>query len=101
MAKFTEEDKLMRRISQRFNKGVVKYRLIDDDDKILVGLSGGKDSLALLELLAKRSRILKPKFSVVAVHVSMSNIPYQAELTITGACLKWSLPHEPRSGMSR
>ena len=80
MAKFTEEDILMRRIGQRFNKGVVKYRLIDDDDKILVGLSGGKDSLALLELLAKRSRILKPKFSVVAVHVSMSNIPYQADL---------------------
>ena len=80
MAKFTEEDKLMRCIGQRFSKGVVKYRLIDDDDKILVGLSGGKDSLALLELLAKRSRILKPKFSVVAVHVSMSNIPYQADL---------------------
>ena len=75
MAKFTEEDILMRRIGQRFNKGVVKYHLIDDDDKILVGLSGGKDSLALLELLAKRSRIHKPKFSVVAVHVSMSNIP--------------------------
>ena len=80
MAKPTEEDKLLRRISTRFNKGVVKYRLIDDDDKILVGLSGGKDSLALLELLAKRSRILKPKFSVVAVHVSMTNIPYQADL---------------------
>ena len=40
MAKFTEEDKLMRRIGQRFNKGVVKYRLIEDADKILVGLSG-------------------------------------------------------------
>lgn len=80
MATFTEEDKLMRRISTRFNKGVVKYRLIDDGDKILIGLSGGKDSLALLELLAKRSRILKPKFSVVAVHVSMTNIPYQADL---------------------
>lgn len=80
MATFTEEDKLMRRISTRFNKGVVNYRLIDDGDKILIGLSGGKDSLALLELLAKRSRILKPKFSVVAVHVSMTNIPYQADL---------------------
>ena len=57
MATFTEEDKLMRRISTRFNKGVVNYRLIDDGDKILIGLSGGKDSLALLELLAKRSRI--------------------------------------------
>ena len=80
MAKFTEEDKLMRRINARFSKGVVNYRLIEDGDRILVGLSGGKDSLALLELLAKRSRILKPKFSVIAVHVSMSNIPYQADL---------------------
>lgn len=81
MATFTEEDKLVRRIATRFNKGVVKYRLIEDGDRILVGLSGGKDSLALLELLAKRSRILKPKFSFVAVHVSMSNIPYQSDLT--------------------
>lgn len=80
MAKFTEEDKLIRRIGQRFNKGVVKYRLIEDGDKILIGLSGGKDSLALLEFLARRSRILRPKFSVVAVHVSMANIPYQADL---------------------
>lgn len=80
MAKFTEEDKIMRRVEQRFNKGVVKYRLIEDGDKILIGLSGGKDSLALLELLAKRSRILKPRFTVVAVHVSMTNIPYKSDL---------------------
>ena len=52
MAQFTEDEKIMRRLEQRFNKGVVKYRLIEDGDKILIGLSGGKDSLALLELLA-------------------------------------------------
>lgn len=76
MAQFTEDEKIMRRLEQRFNKGVVKYRLIEDGDKILIGLSGGKDSLALLELLARRSRILKPKFTVIAVHVGMTNIPY-------------------------
>ena len=80
MAVFTEEEKLIRRISARFSKGIVQYNLITDGDKILVGLSGGKDSLALLELLANRSRIHKPKFSVFAVHVSMTNIPYQADL---------------------
>ena len=80
MAQFTEEDKIMRRVEQRFNKGMVKYRLIEDGDKILVGLSGGKDSLALLELLAKRSRILKPRFTVMAVHIGMTNIPYQSDL---------------------
>ena len=80
MAQFTEEDKIMRRVEQRFNKGMVKYRLIEDGDKILVGLSGGKDSLALLELLTKRSRILKPRFTVMAVHIGMTNIPYQSDL---------------------
>ena len=81
MAKFTPKEMLWRRINKRFAKGVVKYGLLEEDDKILVGLSGGKDSLALLELLAKRMRILKPKFSLVAVHVSMKNVPYQSDLS--------------------
>ena len=80
MAQFTEEDKIMRRVEQRFNKGMVKYRLIEDGDKILVGLSGGKDSLALLELLEKRSRILKTRYTVKTVHIGMTNIPYQSDL---------------------
>lgn len=80
MAQFTEEDRVVRRVEQRFRKGVVKYGLIGDGDKILIGLSGGKDSMALLELLAKRSRIRMPRFSVVAVHVEMTNIPYRSDL---------------------
>lgn len=80
MAQFTEEEKTIRRIERRFNKGVVQYGLIEEGDKILVGLSGGKDSLALIELLGKRARILKPRFSVIAVHVVMQNIPYKSDL---------------------
>ncbi len=80
MAQFTKEEKMMRRIEKRFSKGVVEYGLIEDGDKILIGLSGGKDSLALVELLAKRARVFKPKFSVVAVHVVMKNIPYQSDV---------------------
>jgi len=80
MAQFTEEEKAIRRIEKRFSRGVVQYGLIEEGDKILIGLSGGKDSLALVELLGKRSRIFKPRFSVVAVHVVMTNIPYQADL---------------------
>lgn len=79
MVKRMEDDKLIRRIRKCFNKGVVQYGLIEEGDKILVGLSGGKDSLALLELLAMRSRIYKPKFSVVAAHVVMTNIAYESD----------------------
>ena len=61
-------------------KAVVDYDLIHDGDRILIGLSGGKDSLALTELLGRRSLIHKPRFNVMAAHVVMDNIGYQADI---------------------
>jgi len=74
-----EETRLERRIERRFNKALRDYRLIDDGDKILVALSGGKDSLCLLELLGLRMKISRPKFSVEAIHVRMDNIKYESD----------------------
>lgn len=70
---------LEQRIQKRFVKAFATYQLIEDGDRILVGLSGGKDSLCLLELLAKRSKIQHPQFEVEAVHVRMSNIEYETD----------------------
>lgn len=81
MPKPTEENILLRRISRRFQKALTDYHLIQDADRILVGLSGGKDSLCLLEMLARRRRILKPSFDVEAVHVCMDNIRYETDLS--------------------
>ena len=75
----TDERKLMTRIERRVAKGMVDYGLLEDGDRVLIGLSGGKDSLALTELLARRARIYKPRFTVEAVHVVMRNIPYQSD----------------------
>ncbi len=61
------------------DRAIKDYLLIEDGDKVLVGLSGGKDSLALLQLLAERSRIFKPRFTVEAVYVRMTNISYQSD----------------------
>jgi len=71
--------RLWHRLNERFVKAMATYHLIEDDDHILVGLSGGKDSLLLLELLAKRSRILHPRFKVEALHVRMANIHYETD----------------------
>ncbi len=75
-----KEELLLRRIRKRFTKGIVNYGLIEEGDCILIGLSGGKDSLAMTELLAERVRIYKPRFSLVAAHVTMKNIPYQSDV---------------------
>ena len=66
-------------MKERFVKAMATYHLIEDDDKILVGLSGGKDSLLLTELLAKRSKIQHPRFTVEAIHVRMANIHYETD----------------------
>ena len=93
MTQFTEEEKTIRRIERRFSKGVVQYGLIEEGDKILIGLSGGKDSLALVELLGRRAHIYKPRFSVVAVHVVMKNIPYQSDTEYLKAhCEAYGVP---------
>ena len=68
-----------RRLDQRFKKALRDYCLIGEGDHVLVALSGGKDSLYLLEALARRSRIRVPSFKVSAVHVRMENIPYESD----------------------
>ena len=69
------------RLWKQFNKALGQYQLIDEDDKILVGLSGGKDSLCLLEFLARRSKIHVPHFTVETLHVRMINIHYETGTT--------------------
>ncbi|MDE7457009.1 MAG: tRNA 2-thiocytidine biosynthesis TtcA family protein [Prevotella sp.] len=64
---------------KQFNKALGQFQLIDEDDRILVGLSGGKDSLCLLEFLARRSHIHVPHFTVEALHVRMENIHYETD----------------------
>lgn len=64
---------------KQFQKALTDYSMLADGDRILVGLSGGKDSLCLLEMLARRQRIFKPQIEVEAVHVRMKNIHYESD----------------------
>lgn len=70
---------LQQKIQRLFNRGCVDYKLLEDGDRILVALSGGKDSLMLLRLLAARSRIHRPAIHIEAAHVVMDGIPYQSD----------------------
>lgn len=63
----------------RLQKAIYQYKLIEDGDKILIGLSGGKDSLCLVDLLSRRMKIRSIGFTVEALHVRMDNIEYAAD----------------------
>ncbi|RHJ82585.1 ATP-binding protein [Parabacteroides sp. AM08-6] len=93
MGKLTTEELLFRKVEEKVKKAIYDYGLITDGDRILIGLSGGKDSLALLNLLGRRSKIYRPRFEVVVAHIVMSNIPYRSDLDYLRSCAEeHSLP---------
>lgn len=73
-------DKLFQKLEEKVKKAIFDYHLIEEGDRILIAVSGGKDSLALVELLGRRQKIFNPRFIAVAAHIIMSNIPYRADL---------------------
>ena len=85
--------KLEEKLWKTFNKALGQFQLIDEDDRILVGLSGGKDSLCLLELLVRRSKVHVPHFTVEALHVRMANIHYETDTTyLQSFCNRLGVP---------
>jgi tRNA 2-thiocytidine biosynthesis protein TtcA len=81
-------------------KAIHRYGLIDDGDRILAGVSGGKDSLTLLRLLQERRARVPINYEFIAVHIDLGfesgraeilkdffeaqNLPYHIELTDIG-----------------
>jgi tRNA(Ile)-lysidine synthase TilS/MesJ len=61
----------MKRLLSFVRRAVDDYGMIDEGDRIAVGVSGGKDSLALLSALAEMRRFYPKKYSLVAVTVDM------------------------------
>lgn len=83
MERTAEEIELIRlrsRLTKRFHKACADYGLIADGDHILVAVSGGKDSLALVEFLGKRAQVYVPRFRVTAVHVRLKERSYQSDI---------------------
>lgn len=61
----------MRRILSHTRAAIDDYNMINDGDKIAVGISGGKDSLMLLKALCELRRFYSAEFQVVAITLDM------------------------------
>jgi tRNA 2-thiocytidine biosynthesis protein TtcA len=61
-------------------KAIHRYGLIHDGDRILVGVSGGKDSLSLLHLLKERLKRVPIHYELVTVHIDLGFDSGRAEI---------------------
>lgn len=62
---------LDKRVRRLVGKAICDFGLIQDGDRILVGLSGGKDSLVLLKVLAERLKVVPIRYDLQAVTVDL------------------------------
>jgi tRNA 2-thiocytidine biosynthesis protein TtcA len=56
-------------ISTRIGRAIADHKLIEDKDRILVAVSGGKDSLTMLKLLNERKKWAPVSYELIAMHV--------------------------------
>src|SRR5438128_2421760 len=68
------------RLAKKTTKAIVDYQMIDEGDRVMVGLSGGKDSWALLQLLDVLRQRAPIRFSLVAVNVDSGYKEYKHDL---------------------
>jgi tRNA 2-thiocytidine biosynthesis protein TtcA len=73
------------RLAKKVTKAITDYNLIEDGDRVMVGLSGGKDSWALLQILDILRQRAPITFSLIGVTVDSGYDGYRHDL-ISSTC---------------
>jgi tRNA 2-thiocytidine biosynthesis protein TtcA len=73
------------RVAKKATRAITEFGLIEDGDRVMVGLSGGKDSWALMQILHVLRERAPIDFSIVAVNVNSGYTNFRHDL-VTAAC---------------
>src|SRR3984885_323238 len=68
------------RLAKKTTKAIVDFQMLEDGDRVMVGLSGGKDSWALLQILDVLRQRAPVRFSLIAVNVDSGYKDYKHDV---------------------
>lgn len=83
---------LHRTVSRKIDKAIFDYNLIEPGYRILLGISGGKDSLVLLRMLAEKQPRFSIPFELHAAHVGTEYSIASAIEFVRTQCETWNVP---------
>ncbi|MFM2057212.1 MAG: tRNA 2-thiocytidine(32) synthetase TtcA [Pseudomonadota bacterium] len=75
-----EINKLSKRLHREVGQAITDYNMIEDGDRVMVCLSGGKDSYSLLDILLNLQQRAPIKFSIVAVNLDQKQPGFPADV---------------------